>query len=730
MEPVMNHPDATREAAHLKVTEEIIRDELGKLETELNIRADEERLIAVRYEGDQAQVALNTMRMKLQTLHQMTLSKKQPYFSRIDFTPIGGQQATHYIGRWGVAKTPEFEVKVVDWRSPVANLYYSGQVGPVSYETPEGNSEGELTLKRMFTIHDGRLESMFDSGVVSQDAYLQDVLGSVSSDKLKEIVTTIQAEQNYVIRHPLDKPLIVQGVAGSGKTTIALHRIAWLLYAYRDVLSPSQMMIIAPNPLFLNYISQVLPDLGVENVIQTTFAGLCEKWLKKQMPRLKVQNRLEDKLSATEQHRAQLAWGLKQKGSLAFKQTLENTLIDFEQDLLPQEDIVFGNAVLFTNVQLKDIFMVQLKHFPLFARVQELNKYMKTRLKAIVREMEGLLEKMTEDKLLSLINRLQEGEERQARVKRLLQSRDMRKEEIAQHAKAFPKTFAKLFPDMKITQVYKTFLIKQGGFEDTVALLDKGVAFPEDLPALVVIMKRLYGIAYEPIRSIIIDEAQDFSPLQIQILKEMDSRPSFTLVGDLMQGVHAEEGIASWEEIRGDVLGDDAIRHDLVQSYRNTVQIMEFANLIAKKYPIDNQKEAKPILRNGLPVILQGFENEDDRIGFIVSTVNGWLNEGFRTIALIDKTKQQAEVTFKKLAQLLPVTLVTGETHEYRGGVMVIPASIVKGLEFDCVLLLNANEQTYPDDVLMGRLLYVICTRPLHRLALTYYQRLTPLVTS
>ncbi len=723
MERHIDHPQAELEMKHLKETGIIIADELSKLEVELGIRAEEERIVAVRFEGDQAQVVMNTLKMKLQILHQLALSKKQPYFSRIDFVEKGGTEATYYIGRWGVSKTPEFDVVVADWRSPIANLYYSGQVGPMDYETPDGKVTGELNLKRMFTIHDGEMESMFDSGVVSQDAYLQGVLGSVSSDRLKEIVTTIQAEQNYVIRHPLNVPLIVQGVAGSGKTTIALHRIAWLLYAYREVLSPDQMMILAPNPLFLNYISQVLPDLGVENVQQTTFQGLCEKWLKKQMPRMKELNRLEDKLSGTIGSREVL----KKKGSLQFKRQLEAYLDTIETTLLPKEDVLFGQATLFTNQELKDIFLGQLKHFPLQVRILELNKYMKNRLKAVARDMEDMLEKMTEERLMQLITRLPEGEERQARVRRLLDSRDLRKQEIVDRAKAYPKAFQALFPDMKVTAVYQGFLETMEGFRDTTALLEKGMAYPEDLPALVVVMKKLYGIAFESIRTIVIDEAQDFSPFQVEVLKEMESKPSFTLVGDLMQGIHEDEGISSWEEIKGQVFGGAVTRHDLVQSYRNTVEIMAFANRVAQKFPVENQRLAKPVLRHGEAVAIHQAQSEKDRLEYVRETVEGWRREGFNTMALIAKTKEEAKAAYKALSKHFPVTLVGQEQTQYQGGVMVIPASLIKGLEFDCVMVLNANEEQYPMEVFMARLLYVMCTRPLHRLHLCYQGRLTPL---
>jgi len=175
-----------------------------------------------------------------QSAHHLSLAQAKPYFTRVDFVPEGGVKETHYIGKWGVLRSEDLSSIVVDWRSPVANLYYSGQVGPMHYVTPDGEARGELTLKRHLAVEDGKLLSVFDTDVVAQDAYLQQALAAISKARLKEIVSTIQAEQNYVIRHQPARPLVVQGVAGSGKTTIALHRVAWLLYAYQDKMAPSR----------------------------------------------------------------------------------------------------------------------------------------------------------------------------------------------------------------------------------------------------------------------------------------------------------------------------------------------------------------------------------------------------------------------------------------------------------------------------------------------------------
>ena len=198
------HPDSLAEAKHLAETCSIVQREIDKLEKDTGVGAEEERIVVVPADATMdEQVMMDIMRMKVDTLHNLARSRRQAYFAHLDFTPQGGEPETHYLGRWGVHDSSTLDVVVADWRSPVANLYYSGQVGPMDYEAPDGRVQGELTLKRMLTVERDRLLGLFDSGVVSQDAYLQGVLGAVSSDRLKEIVTTIQAEQNLVIRHPL-----------------------------------------------------------------------------------------------------------------------------------------------------------------------------------------------------------------------------------------------------------------------------------------------------------------------------------------------------------------------------------------------------------------------------------------------------------------------------------------------------------------------------------------------
>ena len=289
----MNAHEFELEQAHLAQTLETVAQERVKVEHALGMVDGNDKLVMVNDDqSSDAIVQLQITRSNLQTLHQLRLSTRSPYFARLDFTPaagtppLGGMRAgvnaPVYIGRWGVLKTPEYQIAVHDWRSPVANLYYSGQVGDVHYEAPDGTVHGEMTLKRMFTIEEQKLVSMQDTGVVGQEKFLTDALSQVTTARLREVVTTIQAEQNTVIRYDTQKPLCVQGVAGSGKTTIALHRIAWMLYRLQKTVRPEQMMILAPNPLFLSYISRVLPDLGVDKV-QSSPLTSCAKncWIRK-----------------------------------------------------------------------------------------------------------------------------------------------------------------------------------------------------------------------------------------------------------------------------------------------------------------------------------------------------------------------------------------------------------------------------------------------------------------
>lgn len=730
------HPDWPEEQAHLTETLDIVRRERVKAERALGIMDGGDRYVLVNDDGSgDAIVAQQVMRMTLNTLHQLRLSERSPYFARLDFTPDAdekclagmkpGVNAPVYIGRWGVIQTPEYRVCVADWRSPVANLYYSGQVGRVSYEAPDGAVKGELTLKRMFTIADGRLEGMQDTGIVGQEKFLTDALSQITSSRLREVVTTIQAEQNTVIRFDPTRPLCVQGVAGSGKTTIALHRIAWILYRLQKTLSARQMLILAPNPLFLSYISRVLPDLGVDSVRQLTFAQLCGQLMGKRMPKLAASDRLTQRLSMTKAERDALDDVLRRKGALSLHEDIARFLADWEQHAAPAQDVMLGKRALISAEELRRYFLNEFRHFPLKARVDETRKVVVRRLEKRLEGAAQKLEGLVQEKLDALLRAMPDGPERRERATKLFQVRDERLEELKALKKQFLKDYDALWGEMELLAVYRAFWEDMAARDEknrpvlaaTLPVLGKKRAAPEDLPALLLLAKGLYGLERMDVRHVVIDEAQDASPLEIKALRDIFGHDAFTLVGDLCQGIYGDEGLRSWAELAQGVFAQPLTVTHLSTAYRSTVEIMEAAFAILRRHPVPGAGEAKPVLRHGEKPVRLRVKDEAERVEAVARQAKSWLNEGFRSIAVAVKTEQAARKLHQALVSRLPdARLVTHGDESFEGGVQIMDASVVKGLEFDCMLIADAEREVYPDEAFYTKLMYVLCTRPLHRL--------------
>ena len=715
-----DHPDSAAEYAHLQDTRDLIDAEIREMETLTGAKAGEVMDVRMRETEDvQEEVAVQLFRNQLDRLRQLNMSAGQAYFARLDFLPEDGTAGTWYLGRWGVLSSKDLKVAVVDWRSPIANLYYSGQIGKMDYEAPDGKVRGELTLKRMLTVKDRELTALFDSGIVSQESYLQSVLGSVSTDRLKEIVTTIQAEQNCVIRTGLHRDLMVQGAAGSGKTTIALHRIAYLLYTYREVLHPENMMILAPNPLFLSYISQVLPDLGVERVIQTTFEGWCRSCAGKRIPPVLRDALLEDNLRTSPEKRSRTGATVRRKGSLKHMHELSGYLDRLQHCMIPAEGFMIGKYVLMDRAEAENVFLIQLQYFPLTKRIDELKKYIRKRADGLSAKLKETYAAMTEDKLNRLLTLLPDGNERREKAKRLFESRDRRFGEIDERITSYLSHFAELFPALDLCGVYEGFLSSLDDHEllaETMNYLRTGRLRQEDLPAAAMICKALYGLKIRPMKHIVIDECQDCSPFMIALLREANPAATFTLVGDLCQGIHADEGIRSWNEWADPVFSGRADMAQLTVSYRNTTEIMTFAQKISAHYPIEGVLPARPVLRHGEEPVIIRTDNEGERIKQITEQIRIWQTEGYHSVALIEKTADQAAALYRVLKKTTDVRLMTEKDTDYSGGILVIPSALVKGMEFDCVAVCDASENAFPEDEFLCRVLYVAATRALHRL--------------
>ena len=721
-----DHPAAGEEYLRLQQACDTIDREIAEVEALTGAKAGECMDVQMKEDPDQQEeVTMQLFRAQLDRLRQLSMAAGQAYFARLDFTPAGCLPETWYLGRWGVLDPATLTPVVVDWRSPVANLYYSGQIGPMDYTAPDGRVNGELTLKRMLTVRGRELVSLFDSGVVAQETYLQGVLGSVSTDRLREIVTTIQAEQNIVIRHPLNAHLMVQGAAGSGKTTIALHRIAYLLYTFQKTLKPENMMILAPNPLFLSYISQVLPDLGVERVLQTTFEGWCRDCMGKRMPRIPRESRLERNLSLPVAEREKAGRILRLKGSLEMMNRLESWLESLQVNILPAAGLKLAGVPLMDREELETVFLKDLRFFPLEQRIAELKKIIRKRVQSAAARLKERYAAGAEQMADSVRGSMRDGAERQQKVREIYAVRDQRYREIDDRADSYLAGFRQKFPLGDLPDLYRAFLEECA---PEAAPAEGESLRQEDLPSLVLICKTVFGLKAKQMKHIVIDECQDFSPFQISLLKKASPAATFTLVGDLYQGVRADEGIRSWEEWKGPVFEGQAQLKQLTVSYRNTVEIMNMAQHVAKHRPIPGICETKPVLRHGEAPRIIRAANEKERLAMIVEQVRSWLGEGFHSIALIEKTAEQAKALHRRIGPELDARLLSETDAEYRGGVMILPAGIAKGMEFDCVGVCDASAENFPEDEFLCRVLYVMVTRPLHRLRIWHKGEPSPLL--
>lgn len=732
------HPAYPEEKSRLNQTLSVISAEQTLADEEL-ANAQTELSHARAYDPDKLPVREMLYAKALSQVKTLKLSAKKPYFTRIDFTEDGGQNETFYIGKYGVTETKTLKSMVIDWRAPLANLYYSGQLGRVDYTAPDGKVQGELTLKRQFDISDGVLNSIFDTDIVSQDAYLQSALNAMTGDRLKEIVTTIQAEQNYVIRHPLRRSLVVAGAAGSGKTTIALHRIAYLLYAFSQQLRPENMLILAPNPLFLNYIAGVLPDLGVENVKQTTFIRLVADWLENIFPKVNQEDRTERILNAPEDEIRTFTTQAQFKGSLRFMALLDAFLDDYEASFSPEDGISFGPVELYSKEEMDRFLLVDEKPFPMQRRVQEFKKQLTKRANAAARQLSAFYTRESDRRSALIRESEKDPEQLKMKLRRLYETRDERIKQAQDAVKPFIKETIQNLPTLEPLSLYRLFLegilassngeAERLTAESTLDLINrKKPLTPEDVAPVAYIAMRVTERKKFDIRHIVIDEAQDFSPFEFALLTRMMPQATFTIVGDLMQGIHAWRALTDWRSLTDNLFMGTSSMHSLITSYRNTIEIMNAALRIARRRPTPHQTEVRPVERHGETPVFEAFRTQNEGISRINEIIRKWRSEGLTTIAVIERTEKDARKLASLLAPDTNASFLDVDDSAYSGGVSVVPAASAKGLEFDGVIIANADEKSYPDRDLDARLLYVCMTRPLHRLHVMYKNTLTPLL--
>ncbi|TCT17116.1 DNA helicase-2/ATP-dependent DNA helicase PcrA [Natranaerovirga pectinivora] len=659
---------------------------------------------------------------------------KKPYFARIDIKSEASDELEKlYIGKTSLFKEDNSPV-ILDWRSPLASVYYDGRLGEVTYDSPGGEEIVDLVLKRQFTIAEGELENFVDIDITANDAFLQAALEENADDRLKDIASTIQAEQNKVIRAELKNPLIVQGVAGSGKTTIALHRIAYFIYTYENIFDPDNFMIIAPNKLFINYISEVLPELGVEDVNQTTFTELMEDFIGF---KFKVKNPFEDMetliQNKTNENVDLLKWLLSFKGSLKVKDIIDDYISTIKETFVPDEDFALQENIIVKKENIKRMFLVDLEGIPLYKRVEEIKKNLKYRFglvkKQILRETENEFDR----KIQHIRNKEFESEERRLKLVELINARDEKLETLRKDSTSLVRKYITKFPKTKLMDYYKDLFTNKETLMSYVgndlskeqieylsnyvkSAISKKTFDLEDLSTIAYMRHKIFGLDKKySIKNVVIDEAQDYSPLQIYALKQIFNTNMFTLLGDLSQGIYSYRAINTWDEVMNNIFDNKTDYMTLVQSYRTTIEIMELANDVIKK--LDNQLDlAKPVIRHGKKPEIESFDNENEVIEAIYQSIEE-IKDNYTSIAVICKSAEECMYLKKELSKkgLTELQVIDESQENYGAGIILVPSYLAKGLEFDAVILAAIKER-FTMNALDLKLLYVALTRSLHRL--------------
>lgn len=622
---------------------------------------------------------------------------KSPYFARIDFKfDDEGEFEKIYIGRSSLRKNGSHQMYVYDWRSPIASVFYRFMAGKAFYDAPCGRITGELGLKRQYEIRNGALEYFFDADVQIVDEFLRQLLSQNTTKQMKAIVETIQQEQDVAIRDMENDLLMVQGAAGSGKTSIALHRAAYLMYqGLQEKLSAHNIMIVSPNSVFEQYISNVLPELGEDNVVSVVFEDILGTILKSR----KIQSRndfLEDLISRS-QYKEIVKNSIEFKTSRDFLEILDRFLCEIPYKWIEFDDVFYGGKCIITKQALKNKVLKR-PEAPLSIRLEQL-----------------------EDYILELIFGMKKGRGRKEEknlVKQQIQ-KFVRIDVVGLYKILFSNEayFYSLCPHSKRSENIKRV------WEYTRENLEKGRLSYDDAIAAAYLHLKIYRTnAYKNIRQVIIDEAQDYYPLQYQIFSLLFPNAKFTILGDMNQTLAKREEMSLYGQIR-QILNKK--KHSLIvldKSFRCTSEILRFS----LKF-IGHDTGIKSFNRKGdIPEVFSA-DSPETLIHKISNEVRLCQEKGYQSIGLICKTEENGTHLFRKIENRMDVQLIRCGHASDLQGVFIIPVYMAKGLEFDTVIICDADSQNYygEDD---KSLLYVACTRALHRLSLFCEGELSPLI--
>ena len=683
---------------------------LNKIEEKLDIiKKEEEQVLTTlpkKYSHNPILLS-NLMSITATKITNIAKIKERPYFARIDFKDDKKQNKEKiYIGKIGVLDL-DGNIVITDWRAPISTLYYDSNLGRVEYIAPEGIVKGDMSLKRQIIISNKRVTDIFDVDSVSDDELLKPYLGANADNRLKNIVASIQGEQNYIIRKGIEKNIVVQGVAGSGKTTVALHRIAYLMYNNSDKYKADQFMVIGPNKFFINYISNVLPDLDAGNAVQLTIEELAKKFIDEDILFEDVTKNLSDIIDDGVEKKY-----LKFKNSMDYYRLLDNYLNDIESGFISAKGLVINNIQVLSKEDIENVYKT-VNGSCVSQKLEMTSKVIANRLKNNNDVYEYIKNSM---------DTLCQNEKDVNRKRNLIKKEfDMLKELTSN---GFEKQLKKLLniDKIKVLNIYIDFINSLDDMielkSDTMYLLKKKTCQNEDIAALLYIKYYLFGNEkFKKYKQVVVDEAQDFGKFTFYMLKLLISNATFSIFGDIAQGIYSYKSIDDFNEILEDIF-KEAEYIKLKKSYRTSIEIMNEANKISKEIGLD---EALPVIRSAGPVIKSKI-NKSDKENYIVNQVKKYKEAGFKSIAIIYKNQKELVNMNKKLKENnIESEIIYKDQEKYEGGICLLTSYLSKGLEFDVVIIADVEDEIYKyDNRLDMKLLYVSMTRALHKLELVY----------
>ena len=585
------------------------------------------------------------MMNKGQYLQKLYRSQNKPYFASIIFN-----DELIYMGITHVEDNLNYLVH--DWRSPICNLYYDYEVGEAKYLAPDGIIEGNLSRKRQYIIKDGKLLNIFDNSINISDELLQQVLATESSDKMKNIVNTIQKEQNAIIRNTDDKNLIVQGIAGSGKTSVALHRIAFLLYRIAN-LNSKNILIFSPNNIFTEYISNVLPELGEDNTYSITFTS----FLKDKIKEYKV---IEDFTSFIERY---YKGNVIDKDVIKYKQSdeiiedINNYLNDLIKNITFTGNLIFDRYVFYTKEELDNMLKNRYSRFPIFERI----KQMSIKISEMSYEGRTTKSKSIEKELYKIIN--------------------------------IPRDYKKTYRNFYLSRYSKYH-----------SYIDKGKSINyEDACLFLYIKSILEGFdTNHYIKQVVIDEAQDYTKLQYLIIKNTFKTANYTILGDVNQTINPYYKYDSLEVLKD--IFDSSKYLELNKTYRSTSKIIEYTNNILGLEHVSAIRN-----NNARDVVIRNSEEYND----ILNDLNDLIKIS-KSVAIITKDNTECDKIYDYLKDKIDIVKIDNGSDKFSRKLVIVPSYIAKGLEFDSVIVYTSKDNKYTKDE--KYLFYVACTRSQHNL--------------